>query len=191
MVNLKKERSRVNDFKPVPVKEDKFFFLKRITEKLRESFGTKTMILFSILYIVMSIIISFLITFNTQQHFSFAMNIINFITPYYAITIGFSITTIVFILSDLERFSKHNQNTMERIVSLIISYIALGLITIIIFLMEIIFGNLFLLDDIIRQILNVIFFTVIIFLNSINFHLFFKIISVVYYLSHSLIGGRK
>lgn len=191
MVNLKKERSRVNDFKPVPVKEDKFFFLKRITEKIRESFGTKTMILFSILYIVMSIIISFLITFNTQQHFIFAMNIINFITPYYAITIGFSITTIVFILSDLERFSRHNQNTMERIVSLIISYIALGLITIIIFLMEIIFGNLFLLDDIIRQILNVIFFTVIIFLNSINFHLFFKIISVLYYLSHSLIGGRK
>ncbi|WP_271401497.1 hypothetical protein [Salinicoccus roseus] len=185
-----RERKVVEIPKGIPINETNHFVKKHIKTQLGNIFTKKEIYIFGVLYIVFSLILSITIISAVDNYYRFAVNIVSFITPFYAITIGFSITSIVFILNNATNFKTENRNTLSQIVALIISYIVLGLISILYFLLEVILGSLFSYGHFIDGLISFLIFFIILTLICISFHFFFTIIKVLYYLSHMIIKDK-
>lgn len=184
---MTEKRKVVDVSKGYPIKESKNFIKKTIFIELINIFTFKTIITSGILYIVTAALISVTITLNINNYYDFALNIISFITPFYAITIGFSITTIVFILNNAKNFKSSNHSTLKEINILIVSYMILGLSSILFFLFEVIFGGLISYSDKIEFSISTIIYFIILLLLFVSFHFFFTIIKIIYYLSNIIL----
>ncbi|WP_144780796.1 hypothetical protein [Macrococcoides caseolyticum] len=184
---MNKPRKVVDILEVHDINEQKGYIEKNLIVRLSKIYSSKEIILFGAMYFFSSIIFTFFIVYYGTGHYNLATKIIQFITPFYAITIGFSITTIVFVLNNLEKFNSLNKQTIFDIVTLLICYISLSILSIMSFLGVTIFGALFSFDNNINMILNSLIFTLMIFDIFICFHLFMTIIKLLYLLTHSII----
>ncbi|REH94936.1 hypothetical protein DOS70_07835 [Staphylococcus felis] len=184
---MNKPRKVVDILEVHDINEQKGYIEKDLIVRLSKIYSSKEIILFGVMYFFSSIIFTFFIVYYGTEHYNLATKIIQFITPFYAITVGFSITTIVFVLNNLEKFNSLNKQTIFDIVILLICYISLSILSIMSFLGVTIFGALFSFDNNINMILNSLIFTLMIFDIFICFHLFMTIIKLLYLLTHSII----
>ncbi|HDV6002714.1 TPA: hypothetical protein RJJ38_002544, partial [Staphylococcus pseudintermedius] len=156
---MNKPRKVVDILEVHDINEQKGYIEKDLIVRLSKIYSSKEIILFGVMYFCSSIIFTFFIVYYGTEHYNLATKIIQFITPFYAITVGFSITTIVFVLNNLEKFNSLNKQTIFDIVILLICYISLSILSIMSFLGVTIFGALFRFNNNINMILNSLIFT--------------------------------
>lgn len=186
-----KKRKAVEQTEIHPISETKNYIKKSLTMRLSSIYPIKEIIIFSLIYFVVSLIVTLSIIFSHVDNAGLMKNVVQFITPFYAITIGFSVTTIIFILNNIERFDSINKQNLFDIISLIITYIIIGIITIMMFLFIIIFGTLFNFNNTLNDFFSFIIFLIVMIVIFISFHLFFTIIQIIYLLSYNLIEGKS
>ncbi|ELH8525964.1 hypothetical protein Q8V82_001340, partial [Staphylococcus pseudintermedius] len=108
---MNKPRKVVDILEVHDINEQKGYIEKDLIVRLSKIYSSKEIILFGVMYFFSSIIFTFFIVYYGTEHYNLATKIIQFITPFYAITVGFSITTIVFVLNNLEKFNSLNKQT--------------------------------------------------------------------------------
>ncbi len=172
------------------ISEEKNYINKKLIKRLATIFTKSELIIFGIIYIMISCTISLSITLIIENPVELSSKIVQFITPFFAITIGFSITTVIFILNNIDNFSSVNKQTLFDIITLIISYVLISVTTIICFLFVIICGLMFDFSEKINDLFNFIIFFAILLDILVCFHLFIIIIHTLYILSSALIEKK-
>ncbi|WP_145455905.1 hypothetical protein [Staphylococcus epidermidis] len=183
---MTKERKVVENEEVYEISEAQKFVRKDLLERLKRVYPTKKRIVIFIAYIIISLLIATLIVIFNDEKSLLIKNIIQFITPFYAITIGFSITTIVFILNNVSDFIGIARQNLSDIISLVISYIIIGIATIILFLIITILTNTF---NLACFFYFFVFFIVDLMI-LLSFQLFFTIIKILYLISFQLINKK-
>lgn len=146
-------------------------------------------LLFLILLPIISVIISLIVTFVAEDVFIILEKLISLLITYFSISIGFSLATIVFIIDQLRRFENVNEKeTVEQILSLIVVYITHGIFMVIIFILEIIFGNIFAFNGLVYILINVPLLSFYFYMTISNLYIFYNIIKVLYYFSSTIIN---
>ncbi len=184
---MTKKRKVVELNEVLNINEQKGYIEKNLLFRLFAIYSIKEITFFGFIYTFSSIIFAVFVLYFGSEPYTLATKIIQFITPFFSITIGFSITTIVFVLNNLEKFNSLNKQIIFDIVTLLICYISLSIISIMSFLGVTIFGSLFSFSHSINMFLNFFIFTFMIFDIFICFHLFLTIIKLLYLLTYSII----
>lgn len=145
-----------------------------------------------IVFVIISIVISLGVVYFKKDGFEFMKPIIEVVFSYLSITIGFSITSLIFIIDNIKKAKVDLYETVRQILSLFVIFIIHGLLLIILFVIQLSVGSLVYLNDLcLYRIVNVVGITFYISMIFINVYIFYIITKTVFYFAKILIEEQK
>lgn len=174
----------------IDIRKDKKYSTNIFLSNLFKSFNLTDLVIVSIVFII-CLIFSYFIINSDSNIFDLITGISGNLLSYFSITIGFSFAAMVFIVDNMEKYSSNKINTMNKIMTLIITYIAHGLIMIGSLVAHYFLGSFVFLSDILLCVINFIVLSFLIYMTFLNLFLFFKIIKLLYYFSYTTINKNS
>lgn len=161
------------------IHEVRNFSKKIVIKNFFEALNNFDKICAPIIFIIISASISIGVVKMGLDGFEFIKPIIEVIFSYLSITIGFSITSLIFMFENVKKLNLNRY--MKQILAIIIVFIIHGLILITLFVIQLAAGSLIHFTGVLYYVSNFIGITFYLSMIFINIYLFYIIIKTVYY----------
>lgn len=167
-------------------KEKKFYNIKLFMCKFAKIFAVVDWIFLIVLFVLM-VFLAVCKVNSGGNYYGFAKEFINLLFGFYSITIGFSLSSLIFLVSNLEKYKSKHTDTLESIVILITMYIILSIVTLISFIL------LFVIGDYTKNILfpywiNGVVFSFLYINVVFTIYIFIKVVIVIYLYAKNIIN---
>lgn len=185
-------KRKKNDLKNSNHKSNRkrFYFLKQFLREFFESMSLKDYFLIIILSIIILIFTIQSLDKKDVINFILFKNLISLLLTYYSITLGFTLSSLVFLIGNVEKYKGGNKKNLMNLITLSVMYMLISIFTIFIFLLFYVIGN-FNQDLVINYFLKIAVYFLIFILPTISIYLFAKMIIAVYLFSLNIFNNSK